>query len=195
MKRRGYNRRRFQRGRHGFTLVEIMVAVVILAIGLLGMAAMTIMVIRGNRMAVRQTNATNLAQQLMERLKDVPFASLGSDGACGSIVFGWSDYVCVEEVDAQGQPAPSGPFTYKRYLRVCDSSSDDSGFVVSALDHCNNMADLSSAQAGVDNVTAELGCTSSLNVGEKQIRIVVATSDPQRGCLDVGLDTVVVQSF
>ncbi len=61
----------------GFTMVEILVAMVVLAVGLLGMAAMSVLVIRGNRGASDLTNATNICQLKVEELKDIPWGDVG----------------------------------------------------------------------------------------------------------------------
>ena len=62
----------------GFTLVEIMVAISILAIALLGLASVTVMVIKGNTFSKTMTAATTLANDKMEQLKRTGYASLGS---------------------------------------------------------------------------------------------------------------------
>jgi prepilin-type N-terminal cleavage/methylation domain-containing protein len=62
----------------GFTMIEILVAMVVLAIGLLGMAGMTVLVMRGNRTSVDMTAATNICQRKIEELKDVEWMSLGT---------------------------------------------------------------------------------------------------------------------
>ena len=46
----------------GFTLIEMLIAVVILTIGLLGTAALTTGVVRGNLAAKNMTTATAIAQ-------------------------------------------------------------------------------------------------------------------------------------
>ena len=66
----------------GFTIVEVMVAMVVLAIGLLGMAGMTIMVIKGGTDASRMTFATNLTSDKMESFKNLTWATLGSGATC-----------------------------------------------------------------------------------------------------------------
>lgn len=52
-----------------FTLVEVLVAMLILAIGLLGLAGMTVVVLRSNDLAQRITEATNLTRSMMETMK------------------------------------------------------------------------------------------------------------------------------
>nr|HDO80263.1 prepilin-type N-terminal cleavage/methylation domain-containing protein [Candidatus Bathyarchaeota archaeon] len=57
----------------GFSLLEVMIAFVILAIGLLGLAALQVTAIRGNAFSSGMTFATMLAQQKLEELKGLPF--------------------------------------------------------------------------------------------------------------------------
>ena len=52
-----------------FTLIEVLIAMLILAIGLLGLAAMTVVVLRSNTAAQQITEATNLNTSMMEALK------------------------------------------------------------------------------------------------------------------------------
>lgn len=190
-----------KRRRAGFTLVEIMVAVVILAVGLLGMAAMTIMVIRGNRMAVRQTNATNLAQQLLERLKDVNFTNIGTQINCSnsapvtSITNGQTGVICYQfPVDAQSnvQTFPTTLPVYGLFLKVCDNTvaaEVPSSTPSLSTDYCT---------AGIDSnvfpavLPAELACMAALSGGEKEIKVVASWWE-QGTCHHVDFSTVVVQ--
>lgn len=52
----------------GFTLIEVLFAIAILAFGLLAVASMQTGAIQGNSVAYRVTKATNLAQDRMEGL-------------------------------------------------------------------------------------------------------------------------------
>jgi type IV pilus assembly protein PilV len=62
----------------GFTLVEIMVAISILAIALLGLISVTVMIIKSNTFSKSMTTATTLANDKMEQLKKTSYASLSS---------------------------------------------------------------------------------------------------------------------
>ncbi|MDZ4383709.1 MAG: type IV pilus modification protein PilV [Thermodesulfovibrionia bacterium] len=53
----------------GFSLLEVLIALVILAIGLLAIAQMQIAAIKGNAMAADMTEASTVAHQLLEQLK------------------------------------------------------------------------------------------------------------------------------
>jgi type IV pilus assembly protein PilV len=53
----------------GFTLIEVLVAMVILSIGLLGTAALITGIINSNKLSNRITTATVLAQDKMEEIK------------------------------------------------------------------------------------------------------------------------------
>ena len=59
----------------GFTLVEIMIAIFILVIALLGLISVTVMVIKGNSFSKTMTTATTLAKDKMEQLKNTGYDS------------------------------------------------------------------------------------------------------------------------
>lgn len=54
--------------RRGFSLVEVLIAMVVLAVALMGLATLQVRCIRSNDLANRTTQATNLAQVKMEEL-------------------------------------------------------------------------------------------------------------------------------
>jgi len=64
---RGFSRQASQQ--QGYTFNEILVAMAVTGIAVLGYAATTITVIRGNRTSENYTVAVNLAQDKMEQLK------------------------------------------------------------------------------------------------------------------------------
>ena len=63
-------------GRPGFTLVELIVAVIILTVGVLGLASTAGVVARQMSGGAQQTLAANVAQTRFERLRAVNCASL-----------------------------------------------------------------------------------------------------------------------
>jgi type IV pilus assembly protein PilV len=56
-------------GQSGFTMVEVMVALVVLAIGLLGIAALLLKSLQSGRTATFRTQAVNLAADLADRIR------------------------------------------------------------------------------------------------------------------------------
>jgi prepilin-type N-terminal cleavage/methylation domain-containing protein len=61
------------RNREGFTLVEVMIAVFVLTVALLGLISVTIMIIKGNDFSKRMTTATTLAKDKIEEVKKRPY--------------------------------------------------------------------------------------------------------------------------
>jgi type IV pilus assembly protein PilV len=57
----------------GFTLIEVMVAIMILTVGLLSLAQMMVLATNSNSLSGRLTSASALAKEQMERLKAAPF--------------------------------------------------------------------------------------------------------------------------
>lgn len=74
----------------GFSLVEVLVAVVVLSIGLLGLAALQITGVRANDSAELRTTATLAAQDVADRLRADPasFFPLGQ-ASRGSVTIGF----------------------------------------------------------------------------------------------------------
>ena len=61
----------------GFTLIEVLVAVSILAFGILAVGSMQVSSIRQNAHANQVTDASVLARDRMERLMGLPYANAG----------------------------------------------------------------------------------------------------------------------
>lgn len=74
--------------REGFTLVEVLVATVILAVGFLAMAATTGVVIGRVRAAGLETERAAAAQEVAELLRSMPFDSVESRDASDPMVVG-----------------------------------------------------------------------------------------------------------
>ncbi len=89
---------------NGFTLIEVLIAIVILSVGLLGMASLTVGIIKGNKLSNDLTTATTLAQDKMEDIKRIKET-------------GYSNVV------AETKAVCSSPYTeYKREVLVTNDS-------------------------------------------------------------------------
>ena len=61
---------------NGFTLIEVLVAMVILSVGLLGTAALITGIIKGNKLSNRISTATTCAQDKMEEIRGVGYSGM-----------------------------------------------------------------------------------------------------------------------
>jgi prepilin-type N-terminal cleavage/methylation domain-containing protein len=68
----------------GFTLIEVFIAIVLLTIGLLGTAALTTGVVRGNLNSKNTTTATAIAQSCFEENRRVGYSNAGGVPSGGS---------------------------------------------------------------------------------------------------------------
>ena len=60
----------------GFTLIEVLVAMVILSVGLLGTAALITGIINGNKVSNRISTATTCAQDKMEEIRRLGYSGM-----------------------------------------------------------------------------------------------------------------------
>ena len=65
----------------GFTLIEIMIALVVMSIGLTALAAVQISAIRGNAFSKRMTTAVSIADEKIEQIKSIPYANIISESS------------------------------------------------------------------------------------------------------------------
>jgi len=84
---------------HGFTLIEVLIAIVILSIGLLGMASLTVGIINGNKFSNELTTATTLAQDKMEDIRRQDYSDVADEAkaACPSPHAAYNRKVEVED--------------------------------------------------------------------------------------------------
>lgn len=66
-------------GGWGFTLVEVMIAVFILTVALLGLISVTVMIMKGNDFSRQMTTATTLAKDKIEQVKEMSYSDV-ADG-------------------------------------------------------------------------------------------------------------------
>ncbi len=73
----------------GFTLVEALVAIVILVFGLIAVTNLMLVAASSNSVANQSTAAATIASQKLEQLKAQPFTSLAAGGGVASDVTGF----------------------------------------------------------------------------------------------------------
>jgi len=78
---------------HGFTLVEVLVALIVMAVGMLGVAALYIEGLRSGSSSVARSNAVSLAADMADRIRANPNAA--ADYAAGGP--GSANQNCVSE--------------------------------------------------------------------------------------------------
>jgi len=76
-----FRKPRLTTGKGGFTILEVMVAISILAVGLMAVFTAQSRSIMGNTDANRQTVAMTLAQDRMEQLLALPYENLDATGS------------------------------------------------------------------------------------------------------------------
>ncbi len=69
MTKRKENKVTFSNRQRGMTLIEILVTVLVLAVGLLGMASLTVGSLKNNQGAFLRTQATILAYDMADRMR------------------------------------------------------------------------------------------------------------------------------
>jgi type IV pilus assembly protein PilV len=120
-----------QRSQSGFSMVEVLVALVVLAIGLLGIAALYLNSLQSGRTAIYRTQAVTLAADLADRIRmnrtaqaaygtlftdnEVPVATCATTGGCSDAdlastdLFDWKSRIDQLLPNGQGQVVVTPP--------------------------------------------------------------------------------------
>lgn len=103
----------------GFTLLEVLVSIVILSVGLLGMASLTVGIIKGNKLSNDLTTATTLAQDKMEEIRNGGYDGLPSSDTTDTEDYGditdYTQYKRVTETDVDTPATGMKTVTIKVY--------------------------------------------------------------------------------
>ena len=92
------------RSSNGFTLMEVLAAMLILSVGLLGMAALITGIVNSNKLSNRISTATVLAQDKMEEIRSTGYAVAADDTEGYSTISDYPLYKRITDVTA-GDPA------------------------------------------------------------------------------------------
>ena len=83
---------------HGFTLVEVMIALIVLAVGMLGIASLYITSLRSGHMAVSYTSAVTLAADMADRIRVNSNATAAYTAAAAGNGVAGADNSCVNAI-------------------------------------------------------------------------------------------------
>ena len=112
----------------GFTILELLLATVILLIGILGLIGLQAAAISGNSSANQMTVATTLAQDQIEQLKRLDFydAALADDVANNATLTNPPNIGSIDHADANNPIDEKGGTTglrrYQRFWNVADNT-------------------------------------------------------------------------
>jgi prepilin-type N-terminal cleavage/methylation domain-containing protein len=93
-----------ENGEKGFTLVELLIALVIFSVGIAGAARMHVAAVTGNMYSMQLTNAVDVAQVQAERLQDINYTveqvtdGVADDGAADLLEPGGRKYGTVQRI-------------------------------------------------------------------------------------------------
>lgn len=99
------------RRRGGMTLIEMMLACVLLAIGLLGMLALQYQAMRGSQLGRHYTLASQLARDRIEELHRMPWADI-------PVTAGWVADPAIDSTVLNADGAVTTEQTFQREFRI-----------------------------------------------------------------------------
>jgi type IV pilus assembly protein PilV len=107
---------------NGFTLIEVMVAIALLTIGILGAATMQITSIDGNNTAMRLTGAATWGEGELETLMGLPYGhvDLRDDSNAGAN----AGLTGLDNTDAAGSLADGGPVVQDNFTIFWNVADD-----------------------------------------------------------------------
>lgn len=111
--------------KRGFTLIEVILSVVILAIALTPFSLLVANVIKQNIYSQAQTTAVSLAEGEFERITNMRFSAVADEASVAFVApfTAYTHAAAVDYVDADALDTPVvGPTNYKRVQVIVDNA-------------------------------------------------------------------------
>ncbi len=74
-----------KKGQGGMTLLEVLIAVTLLAVGMAGMIGIQVMAMRDEAIAREDNDASRIARDVLEQVQRLPFASVAATGGAFAV--------------------------------------------------------------------------------------------------------------
>lgn len=132
----------------GSTLLEVLIALVVITVGLLGLLSMQVYSLKGNQSAYLRSQATSLAYELVDAMRadrDGALAGAYDDGAGGFRAV-WDNRL----VDIMGAGASASVLRNDNNVRITINWNDDRGEVVDQAGNASADANLGSLSFQTD---------------------------------------------
>ena len=141
-----------QHSQRGFSLIEVLVAVLVVAIGLVGLAGMQLVGLKGNQQSFSKNQAAHHTQALLERMRGNPPGVFNDDYVVNSSTLN-CDTVPAANCTAATSSCDSKQIAkYDIYQAFCGSRSASNGGI---------RRDLSNAQLVI---SCPVNCTSGVTI-------------------------------
>lgn len=172
-------------GEAGFTIVEVMVAVVMLVVGVLAVFVMIEGSLSSTSRTTAREQATNLARDLVERAREVPYASTTTGVAAASLAAKLPE---APTVTGSTFTVQRRNVTYSVTVSACsiDDPSDGAGVAGSGT-----FCDAPLSSSGPGGATAGAGVVAAPNILGLPVTLAASGSLIDTLCSAVGTNTAI----
>jgi prepilin-type N-terminal cleavage/methylation domain-containing protein len=177
-----------RRGEDGFTLAEVMVALALLLIGVLALLTMIEGSLSSTGRTVAREQATNLAREIVERSRQVPYASTTTTRAAAAIAATLPEHPAVT---AGTFSVSRRNVTYNVTVTACSIDSPSDGAGVGDATFC----DAPSSSSGPGSAPAGSGLALGPNILGIPVSLAVGGSLINTVCNAIGTGSPIIDSI